>query len=97
MNPSITTWPASVPVMVLLWPAASSATANRTLAAAVPRSGASVRYATRIQSASAPKWIDLASATLHAVLPWNTMAASTRMAGVHEEGDGERHAWSRWC
>ncbi len=43
MKPSITTWPARVPVMVLLWPEASRATANRTLAAPVPRSGASVR------------------------------------------------------
>ena len=43
MNPSITTWPASVPVMVLLCPLASSATANSVLAAAVPSSGASVR------------------------------------------------------
>ena len=32
MKPSITTWPASVPVMVLLWPLASRATANRMLA-----------------------------------------------------------------
>ena len=43
MKPSITTWPASVPVMVLLCPLASSATANSVLAAAVPSSGASVR------------------------------------------------------
>jgi len=40
MNPSITTWPASVPVIVLLWPLASSATANSVLAAAVPNNGA---------------------------------------------------------
>ena len=32
MNPSITTCPASVPVIVLLCPLASNATANRTLA-----------------------------------------------------------------
>ena len=43
MNPSITTCPASVPVMVLLCPLANSATANSVLAAAVPSSGASVR------------------------------------------------------
>ena len=43
MKPSITTWPASVPVMVLLWPLASRATAKSVLAAAVPSSGASVR------------------------------------------------------
>ena len=43
MKPSITTCPASVPVMVLLWPLASSATANSVLATAVPSSGASVR------------------------------------------------------
>ena len=43
MNPSITTCPASVPVIVLLWPLASSATANNVLAADMPSSGASVR------------------------------------------------------
>ena len=43
MKPSMTTCPASVPVMVLLCPLASSATANRMLAATVPRSGSSVR------------------------------------------------------
>ena len=35
-NPSITIWPASVPVMVEFWPEASSATANRVLANVVP-------------------------------------------------------------
>ena len=48
MKPSITTCPASVPVIVLLWPLASRATANRILAIAVPSSGASVKYAMRI-------------------------------------------------
>ena len=43
MKPSITTCPASVPVMVLLWPLASRATTNNALASAVPSSGASVR------------------------------------------------------
>ena len=43
MNPSITTCPARVPVMVLLWPLASNATANSVLATAVPSKGASVR------------------------------------------------------
>src|SRR6266436_1198351 len=42
MKPSITTCPAKVPVMVLLCPLASSATANKVLAAAVPNKGASV-------------------------------------------------------
>ncbi len=43
MNPSITTCPASVPVMVLLCPLAKRPTTNSRLAAAVPKSGASVR------------------------------------------------------
>jgi hypothetical protein len=43
MKPSITTCPASVPVMVLLWPLASRATANSVLATAVPNNGASVK------------------------------------------------------
>src|SRR3974377_1095585 len=55
MNPSMTTWPANVPVMVLLCPLASRAIANSVLAAAVPSNGASVRYATRIQSLYALK------------------------------------------
>jgi hypothetical protein len=41
MNPSITIWPASVPVSVAFWPEHSSATANNTLASVVPRSGES--------------------------------------------------------
>ena len=52
MKPSMTTCPARVPVIVLLWPLARSATAKSVLASVVPRSGASVRYATRIQSLS---------------------------------------------
>ena len=43
MKPSITTCPASVPVIVLLCPLAKSATANSVLASVVPNSGASVR------------------------------------------------------
>ena len=42
MKPSMTTCPASVPVMVLLWPLERSATAKSVLASAVPRRGASV-------------------------------------------------------
>ncbi len=38
-NPSITIWPARVPVSVAFWPEQSSATANSVLAAAVPSSG----------------------------------------------------------
>ena len=43
MKPSITTCPASVPVMVLLCPLASRATTNNVLATAVPINGASVK------------------------------------------------------
>src|SRR5215472_12034322 len=43
MKPSITTWPARVPVIVLLCPLARSAMANSVLANPVPSSGASVR------------------------------------------------------
>ena len=69
MKPSITTCPASVPVMVLLWPLASSATANNVLARAVPKSGASVRYATRIQSLSALKLTTCPPASVTLSLP----------------------------
>ena len=41
MKPSITIWPASVPVSVAFWPEQSSATANSTLAIVVPSSGES--------------------------------------------------------
>ncbi len=43
MNPSITTCPARVPVMVLLCPLASNARAKSKLAPAAPSSGVSVR------------------------------------------------------
>ena len=42
-NPSITIWPASVPVSVAFCPENSSATANSVLASCVPSSGASSR------------------------------------------------------
>jgi len=42
-KPSITTWPANVPVIVLAWPLANSAIANNGLAAATPSSGARVK------------------------------------------------------
>ena len=42
-NPSITICPASVAVTVEFWPEASSATANRVLAAAAPSVGDSSR------------------------------------------------------
>jgi hypothetical protein len=64
-----------VPVIVLLCPLASSATAKSVLANVVPSSGASVRYATRIQSLSA---VNLTTSPPDAVtlsLPWNTIAA----------------------
>ena len=41
MKPSITIWPASVPVSVAFWPEQSSATANSMLAIVVPSSGES--------------------------------------------------------
>ena len=69
MKPSITTCPASVPVIVLLWPLASSATAKSVLASAVPSSGASVRYATRIQSLSAVNATTCPPATVKLSLP----------------------------
>ncbi len=40
-KPSITIWPASVPVSVEFWPEASSASANTVLAPATPSSGVS--------------------------------------------------------
>ena len=40
-NPSITIWPAMVPVMVEDWPEQSRATPNSTLATVVPSSGVS--------------------------------------------------------
>jgi hypothetical protein len=43
MKPSITTCPASVPVMVLLCPLASRAMTNKRAGGEVPNKGASVR------------------------------------------------------
>ena len=42
-KPSITIWPASVPVSVEFWPEASSATANSVLAMPTPSTGLSRR------------------------------------------------------
>src|SRR5271166_3029970 len=82
MKPSITTCPASVPVMVLLWPLARSATANSVLATVAPNNGASVRYATRIQSLLALNVTTCPPAMVALSFPKNTMAASTRIAAL---------------
>ena len=63
----MTIWPAMVPVSVDDCPAQSSATANITLAAVVPSSGASSRCACWISVTTMPRLK-------------NTAAASTRMA-----------------
>ena len=69
MNPSITTCPASVPVMVLLWPLASNAITNSVLASDVPSKGANVRYAMRIQSLFGENVTNLPPDTSTLVLP----------------------------
>src|SRR6202023_1600280 len=69
MKPSMTTWPASVPVIVLLWPLARRAIANSRLAAKVPRSGARVRKAIRIQSLAGVNVTTWPPDTVTAVLP----------------------------
>ena len=53
MKPSITIWPASVPVIVLACPDDSSATANKVAASEVPSSGVSNRCAS---SSFATSW-----------------------------------------
>ncbi len=52
MKPSITTWPASVPVIEEFWPLASSAMANRVLAPAAPTRGLSSLYASWMAATS---------------------------------------------
>ena len=69
-NPSITIWPASVPVSVLACPLARSATANSVLAAGMPSMGES------------SWWASPMSATSACSVPWNTAAASTRIAAL---------------
>ena len=67
-KPSITIWPASVPVIVLDWPEDRSATANSVEASEVPSSGASSRCASSRR------------ATLACPVRWNAVAARTRIA-----------------
>ncbi len=66
-KPSITIWPASVPVSVEDWPEQSSATAKITPAMLVPSSGTSSTCACWISVTTIPRLK-------------NTAAASTRMA-----------------
>ena len=49
-KPSITIWPASVPVSVAFWPENSSATANIVDASVVPSSGVSSLYASEMSA-----------------------------------------------
>ena len=69
-NPSMTIWPASVPVIVEAWPAAISATAKAMGATVLPRIGASRRCAS---------WM---SATSCMPALWNVAAAMTSSAAL---------------
>ena len=75
-KPSITIWPASVPVSVAFCPENSSATANSVLATVAPSSGSSSRYASPM------------SATFSVLrVRWNTAAAMMRMAALMNSAD----------
>ena len=78
MNPSITIWPASVPVSVAFWPEQSSATANSVLAIVVPSSGDE-------QLVRVPDVGDVL-----VPVPWNVAAAMMRIARVDEEREHQR-------
>ncbi len=51
-NPSMTIWPANVPVNVAFWPDAKSAIANTILAKEAPKTGDSKWYASWISATS---------------------------------------------
>src|SRR5258706_128172 len=64
-KPSITIWPASVPVSVEFWPLARSARANTVLAPVTPRSGVRSWYASWISATSpCPVRLNVAAATI---------------------------------
>jgi len=69
-NPSMTIWPASVPVMVEFCPEASSASANTTLAAPAPSIGDNRLCACSISATSVRPEL------------WNTDAARIRIAAL---------------
>ena len=78
-KPSITIWPASVPVSVELWPAASSATANSDAGDADAEHGR--------RAAGSASWI---SATSPWPVPWNAAAARMRMAALMKQREHQR-------
>ena len=83
-KPSITIWPASVPVIVEFCPEASSATAKSVLAAVVPSSGASrsVRVAD-VGHALVCRW------------PWKVAAARIRIAALMKNAKSSATVESR--
>ena len=97
MKPSITTWPASVPVMVLLWPLASRATANSVLAAAVPskRREGEVGDSDPIAVGAEPDQVP--AGNRDALLAEEDRRRQHQNGGVDEEGDGQGRRPNRWC
>ena len=80
--PSITIWPASVPVKVELWPAHNKATPNK-IGAALPRNVGSSMWASSMLVTSMPRRPNTAALTIRiAALTKNAtlsaMAASSR-------------------
>ena len=97
MKPSITTWPASVPVIVLLCPLANSATANRMLAAAVPISGASVKIGHANPVARPREGDHLSAGHVHAFFAVEHHRGQHQDRRIHEKRDDAVPPRGRSC
>ena len=97
MKPSITTCPASVPVMVLLWPLASSATANSVLASGGPQQRRQRQIRDANPVAVGAEVHHLPAGHRHAFFAEEHHRRQHQDRRIDEEGDGKRHRSSRWC
>ena len=91
MKPSITTCPASVPVMVLLWPLASSATANSVLAKVGAQQGRQSQIGDPNPIAVGAELNDLTTGNGHAFLAEEDRRRKHQNRRVDEECDGQGH------
>ena len=91
MKPSITTCPASVPVIVLLWPLASSATAKSVLASGRPQQRGQRQVRDADPVAVGAERDHLAARHGHALLAVEHHRRQHEDRRVDEERNGQRH------
>ena len=94
MNPSITTCPASVPVMVLLWPLASKRHGEQGAGQSGPQQRSQGQIGDADPVAVRAEGDHLAARHRHVRLAVEDQRRQHQDRGVHEESDGQGHRGS---